>query len=85
MSQEAINWVFLLSPLLLGGLVAAMNAGTVNDVTESAEATIRRWQSSTSARTGVFAKSSLLNPPLWAIVSFCDWTDRLAHQTAKNG
>jgi hypothetical protein len=84
MSQQTFNAILLLAPLLLGGLIAAINANQVNDGTENAEAKVRGWQSRTSVRTGFFAKY-VLNPPLWSIVKFCDWTDGFAHRGAKNG
>jgi Na+-transporting methylmalonyl-CoA/oxaloacetate decarboxylase gamma subunit len=84
MSQEPFNVFMLLAPLLLGGLIAAINANQVNDATESAEAKVRGWQSRTSVQTGFFSKY-VLNPPLWLIVKFCDWTDGFAHRGAKNG
>lgn len=84
MSQETFNVFLLLAPLLLGGLIAAINTNQVNDATEGAEAKVRGWQSRTSVRTGFFSKY-VLHPPLWLIVKFCDWTDGFAHRGAKNG
>ena len=84
MSQATFNVILLLTPLLVGGLIAAINATQVNDLTESAETRVRGWQSRTSGRTGFFSKY-VLNPPLWSIVKFCDWTDGFVHRGAKNG
>lgn len=84
MSQATVNVFLLLVPLFIGGIIAAINANQVNDATESAETRLRGWQRSSAARTGFFFRY-VLNPLLWAIVKFCDWTDGFAHRGAKNG
>jgi hypothetical protein len=84
MSQETFDVIVLLMPLFLGGLIAAVNATQFNNLTEGAEAKVRNWQSRTSGRTGFFFRY-VVNPPLWSIVKFCDWTDNFVHRGAKNG
>lgn len=84
MSQETLNVVLLLVPVLIGAVIAAINTSQVNDATEGAEARLRGWQQRTSARTG-FVSRYVFNPLLWAIVKFCDWTDGFDHRGLKNG
>jgi len=84
MSQESLNVGLLLIPLVIGGLIAAINANQVNDATEGAEARLRGWQQRASVRTGFFSRY-VLNPLLWTIVKFCAWTDGFAHRGLKNG
>ena len=79
MSQETLNVVLLLVPLIIGALIAAINANQVNDATEGAEARLRGWRQRASVRTGFFSRY-VLNPLLWTIVKFCDWTDGFAHR-----
>ena len=84
MSQDTLNMLLLTIPLVIGGLIAAVNATQVNDATEGAEAWLRRRQQRTSASGGWWS-SYIFNPVLWAIVKFCDWTDGFVHRGLKNG
>ena len=84
MSQETWNVVLMLVPLLIGALIAATNKNQVNDATEAAEARLREWQRRASVRTGFFFRYGI-NPLLWTIVKFCDWSDGFAHRGLKNG
>lgn len=74
----------LLSPVLIGAIIAALNSNVVNDATEKAEAWIRATQKLVSAKTGWFSRY-VANPVLSIIVKFSDWTDSLSHRGLKNG
>jgi len=84
MSQ--INWYSMLwlLPLLIGAAVAAFNKDRINEMTESIEARFRGWKQKTAGRDG-FLFRYVLNPLLWTIVKFFDWTDGFAHRGLKNG
>ncbi|MDY0343027.1 MAG: hypothetical protein RBR28_05600 [Lentimicrobium sp.] len=84
MNQDTINILILVSPLLVGGIIAAINANSVNDTTEKAEAWTRRTQINVSAKSGWFY-SYIVNPMLWTIVKLSDWTDSFTHRGLKNG
>lgn len=84
MKQETLNLILLLTPLAIGGIIAAMNSQAVNNSTEKAESWTRKTQSNTSQKDGWFS-SYLLNPVLWMIVKFSDWTDSFTHRGLKNG
>src|SRR5262249_21962398 len=84
MSPQTLNVFWLLLPLLLGGVVAAVNSTRINALTEFVEAKARARRSQAAARTG-FVYRYVLYPPLWSIVKFSDWTDGFAHRGLKNG
>jgi hypothetical protein len=84
MKQETLNLILLLTPLAIGGIIAAINSESVNDNTEKAEAWTRKTQNNTSQKDGWFS-SYLVNPVLWMIVKFSDWTDSFTHRGLKNG
>jgi len=84
MKQETLNLILLLTPILIGGVIAAINSEGVNATTEKAEAWTRRTQSITAQKSGWFSRY-LANPILWLIVKFSDWTDGFTHQGIKNG
>lgn len=84
MTQETLNIILLLTPLVIGGIIAAMNSDNVNNTTENAEAWTRKTQSKTSIKEGWFSRY-VANPILWIIVKFCDWTDGFTHRGLKNG
>lgn len=84
MTSAALNLLILLAPLLIGAAVAAVNSGGANDATERAEAWIRRRRAIGTASPGRLSRW-VVNPFLWMIVRFCDWTDGLAHRGLKNG
>jgi hypothetical protein len=84
--MEQFNWYVLiwLVPLLVGAIVAAANKDPVNDVTERIESRFRDWKSRVASRDG-FLFRWVLNPLLWTIVKFFDWTDGFSHRGLKNG
>lgn len=84
MTQTPSDLVLLVIPALAGGIIAAINSGELNDATERLEAWIRLRQRSTSASNGWFL-GYVVNPVLWIIVKFCDWTDDFTHRGLKNG
>lgn len=84
MNQDAINILILISPLLVGGIIAAINANSVNGATEKVEAWSRRTQTKVSTKSGWFYRY-IINPLLWTIVKFSDWTDSFTHRGLKNG
>ncbi len=84
MNQGTLNIALLAIPLIVGGMVTAINSTGVNATTEKVEGFARARYQRTSASSGWFSKY-LINPVLWAIVKFCDWTDGFAHQGLKNG
>jgi len=84
MKQETINIILLLSPLVIGGIIAAVNAEGVNNTTEKAEAWTRKTQANVGSKNGWFSRY-IANPILWLIVKFSDWTDNFAHRGLKNG
>ena len=84
MRQETINVIFFLSPIVIGGIIAAINADSVNDITEKAEAWTRKTQYKVASNNGWFNKY-ITNPILWIIVKFSDWTDDFSHRGLKNG
>ncbi|MCK9414536.1 MAG: hypothetical protein M0Q53_19695 [Prolixibacteraceae bacterium] len=84
MTDQTLRILILLAPLLIGGIIAAINADEVNETTENAEAWTRKTQSSVSRKNGWFSRF-IANPVLWLIVTFCDWTDGFEHRGLKNG
>jgi hypothetical protein len=84
MKQETLNVILLLTPLVVGGVIAAMNTDMVNNVTEKAETWTRKTQTKTSLKRGWFSRY-IANPILWIIVKFSDWTDGFTHRGLKNG
>ncbi len=84
MNQETINILVLVSPLIGGGIIAFINTNSVNELTEKVEAWIRRTQTNVSAKSSWFY-NYIVNPILWIIVKFSDWTDSFAHRGLKNG
>lgn len=84
MNQETINILILGSPLLIGGIIAAINTDSVNNTTEKAEAWTRQTQTNISTKSSWFYRY-IINPVLWTIVKFSDWTDSFTHRGIKNG
>ncbi len=80
-TKSAIIW---LSPLIIGIVIALINSTAVNNVTESIERWFRRAQNKVSVGGGWF-NNLVLNPVLWVINKFSDWTDSFKHQGLKNG
>lgn len=83
MTEATFNAVLLLTPAAIGGVVAALNREDVNDTTERLEGWVRGRQqrAATAGRVGRYA----LNPPLWAVTKFCDWTDDFPNRGLKSG
>lgn len=84
MTQETLNTLVFISPLIVGGIIAAINGEATNNATENAEAWARRAQANISSKTG-WLNGYILNPILWMIVKFSDWTDSFSHRGLKNG
>jgi len=84
MNQETINIILLISPLVIGGIIAAINSNGVNDTTEKIEAWTRRTQTNVLTKDSWFYRY-IINPILWTIVKFSDWTDSFTHRGIKNG
>lgn len=84
MNPETLRIILLLSPLVIGGIIAAINSDGTNNATENAESWTRKTQSKTSLSNSKFSRY-IANPILWLIVKFCDWTDAFTHRGLKNG
>lgn len=84
MSPETSRIIYYLSPLIIGGIIAVANTNGINEISEKAEAWIRRQQQKSSSSTGWFPKY-FVNPMLWVLVKFSDETDNFTHQGLKNG
>lgn len=84
MNQETINILIFISPVLVGGIIAAINAESVNTATEKVELWVRRTNEKLSGKRNWLARF-ILNPVFWAIVQFSDWTDSFSHRGLKNG
>jgi hypothetical protein len=83
MTQEMKYIMILISPLVLGGLIAAFNMKSINKGTESIETRLRRKQANAIIKRGWFYRF-MINPVLWIIIKFCDWTDSFSHGGLKN-
>ncbi len=84
MTSRILNILLVISPLLVGAIIAALNSDKANAATEQAEARVRAW------RDRALASHSNLVSILWApllkvIVKFFDWTDGFSHRGLKNG
>jgi len=84
MTEQTTYILLGLSPLVLGGVIAAANQDGINNITESIETGIRRRQESVSQRGGWFYRF-VLNPILLILVKFSDITDAFSHRGLKNG
>lgn len=84
MKQETLFLILGLSPLVIGGIIAAVNSLNVNNSTEKIEAWTRRQQSLVTTKKGWFSRY-IINPILWALVKFFNWTDSFTHRGTKNG
>lgn len=80
MSQETFNLILMLAPL--ASPQSMLIKSTMRP--KAPKARFVAGQSGAAVRTGFFARY-VLNPPLWAIVRFCNWPDGFAHRGAKNG
>jgi len=83
-SPEIMIMVLPLIPLVIGGLIAAVNSNQVNEATEKAEAWARVQKNRRSNGTGWFS-GYVLYPFLWAVVGGCDLTNDFSHRGLKNG
>lgn len=84
MKQETTNAILVFTPLIIGGIIAALNRDNINDITEKVESWVRKTHSNTVSKSG-WASRFVANPILWIIVKFCDWTDNFKHRGLKNG
>jgi len=82
--SKTIYILIWISPVIIGGIIAALNSTGVNDSTEKVEAWTRRMHDKVSLKKGWFF-NLIINPVLWLIVRFCDWTDSFEHRGLKNG
>jgi hypothetical protein len=84
MKQETLFLILGLSPLVIGGIIAAVNSLAVNNSTEKIEAWARKQQSSAATKKGWLSRY-IINPILWLLVKFFNWTDSFTHRGIKNG
>jgi hypothetical protein len=84
MDQQTIITLIWVSPLIIGGIIAAANSEDINEGTEKAEAWIRQSQSNSSKKKHSLNRY-LINPVLYTLVWFSDWTDSFTHRGVKNG
>lgn len=84
MKSETIRIIIMILPIVIGGIIAAINTSSVNNLIETSEAWVRRTQKFFSVKKNWFARY-LFNPLFWAIVSFYDWNNFFSHQGLKNG
>ncbi len=83
-SMATLGIVVLLLPLIAGGTIAALNADSINETTEKIEAWFREKQQFFSGKTGKIYRFAL-NPLLFLIVKFSNWTDSFDNRGLKNG
>lgn len=76
--------ILWLTPLIIGAIIAILNADGANEATEKAEAWLRRAYANAAAKNSWFIKI-IVQPLLWLVVKFSDWTDSLPHRGLKNG
>jgi len=84
MDQKLIYILLLALPLLIGSLIAVINADFINGATEYVERLIRKQKEKSVASMGWFS-SYMIRPVLWLTVQFFDWTDGFTHRGLKNG
>jgi hypothetical protein len=88
MTQETVNTILnttlLVAPIVIGGIIAAINNEGLNGTIEKVEPWVRRRQQVAAQRGGWFSKY-VTHPILWTVTKFCDWTDGIAHGGLKNG
>ena len=76
--------IVLVTPLVIGVIIAAINNQWLNGTIEKVEPWVRRRQQSAAQKRGWFSKF-VTHPPLWTITKFCDWTDGVAHRGLRSG
>lgn len=84
MTHNTINLLLIVSPLVIGVIIAAMNSEGFNGAIEKSEAWIRRVQSKVAAKSSNLNRY-LINPFLWLIVKFSDLTASFTHRGIKSG
>ncbi len=84
MTQESQNILLFSIPLIIGGIIAAINTDVVNNVTEKIESWTRKKQLRFSQKRGRFSRY-IVHPILWVMIQFFNWTDGLSHRGIKNG
>lgn len=83
MEQTTINTIILLFPLLIGGVIALINNDAVNSFSEKIENWTRLKHKKVANKNAWFSRF-IMNPVLWAIVKFFDWTDSMTNRGLKN-
>ena len=76
--------IVLFLPLVIGGVIAAINADELNDLVDKLEVWLRRRKQRLAEKRGWFSKY-VVGPLLWAIVAVCDWTNGFLHRGLKTG
>lgn len=84
MTEETTLILIGLSPLVIGGVIAAANQDSINNLTEGIESGIRKQQEKISQKSGWFYRL-VVNPILLILVKFSDFTDSFSHRGLKNG
>ncbi len=84
MNTTYLYWAAFAAPLLIGGLIAAINSPRVEVALERFEDWLRRKQRLVAMKDG-FIWKWLINPALWLLVKFSDWTDAMQHGGVKSG
>ena len=79
-----MNIWFLLTPLIIGGIIAAFNSEGLNQASENVESWFRKAYQNNSNYTGWFRRF-IVRPILWLLVQFSDWTDSFMNRGLKNG
>lgn len=83
-NSNAFAITLVIAPLVVAGIVAAVNSEATNGATERREAGTRARQRRTAASGGWFL-GYIVNPVRWMIVRLCAWTDGFAHRGNKSG
>lgn len=84
MASRLLNILLVISPLIIGAIIAFLNSDKANGATEQAEARVRAWRNRALASHSNFV-SIVWAPLLKVIVKFFDWTDGFSHRGLKNG
>jgi len=84
MSDETLNMLLLLTPLIIGGIIALVNHDKTNDITENVESWFRKKHAKSRLKSNKL-NNYIISPILWVIVKFSDWTDSFSHRGLKNG
>ena len=82
-SEQIFSILLLLSPFIVGGIIAAINNDSINAKTENIEYWFRKKKSGNRERSGY--SRFIVNPIYYILVKFADWTDSLNHRGLKNG